>query len=114
MTKLALLPRAGIAEWEKIPAEKVLEGEPMARTFVLYENTARKLAAGEWEASPGKWRIAYSEWEYMEIISGACVVEGDDGRRIEAGPGDKFVIEPGFTGTWEVRAHMRKSWVIHE
>ncbi len=114
MTRLALLPRAGAAPWEEVAVEKLIAGTPRTRTIVLYENAARRLAAGEWEASPGKWRIAYTEWEYMEIISGACVVEGDDGRRIEAGPGDKFVIEPGFTGTWEVLSAMRKSWVIHE
>ena len=114
MTRLALLPRAGMAQWEDVPADKLISGTPQTRTFVLYENTSSGLAAGEWEASPGKWRIAYSEWEYVEVISGACVVEGDDGSRIEAGPGDKFVIEPGFTGTWAVLSPMRKSWVIHE
>ncbi len=114
MTRLALLPRAGGAEWEEVAAEKLIAGAPKTRTIMLYENSARGLAAGEWEASTGKWRIAYTEWEYMEIISGTCVVEGDDGRRIEAGPGDKFVIEPGFTGTWEVLSPMRKSWVIHD
>ncbi|MDE1896727.1 MAG: DUF861 domain-containing protein [Rhodospirillales bacterium] len=114
MTRLALLPRAGTAQWEEVAAEKLIAGTPKTRTIVLYENSTRHLAAGEWEASPGKWRIAYTEWEYMEIVSGACVVEGDDGRRIEAGPGDKFVIEPGFTGTWEVLSPMRKTWVIHE
>ncbi|WBO60711.1 cupin domain-containing protein [Acidocella sp. MX-AZ03] len=114
MSRLVQLPPAGVAEWSPIAPEKVISGEPVARTIVLYENPARGLAAGEWEASPGKWRIAYTEWEYMEIISGACVVEGDDGRRIEAGPGDKFVIEPGFTGTWEVLSALRKSWVIQE
>ncbi|MGE4480627.1 cupin domain-containing protein [Acidocella sp.] len=114
MTKLALLPRAGATPWEDVAADKLISGTPKVRTIVLYENSARGLAAGEWEASPGKWRIAYTEWEYVEIISGACVVEGDDGRRIEAGPGDKFVIEPGFTGTWEVLSPLRKSWVVHE
>jgi uncharacterized cupin superfamily protein len=33
---------------------------------------------------------------------------------ISAGPGDAFVIEPGFTGTWEVVETMRKRWVIRE
>ncbi|MBU6420289.1 MAG: DUF861 domain-containing protein [Proteobacteria bacterium] len=114
MTRLVLLPRAGTAQWEDVPAEKLLEGAPKTRTIVLYEYAARNLSAGEWEASRGKWRIAYTEWEYVHMVSGACVVEGDDGRRIEAGPGDRFVIEPGFTGTWEVLSPMRKMWVVHD
>ena len=114
MSRLVQLPPAGVAEWSPIAPEKVISGEPMARTIVLYENPARGLAAGEWEASPGKWRIAYTEWEYVEVISGACVLEGEDGSRIEAVAGERFVIEPGFAGTWEVREPMRKSWVIRE
>jgi uncharacterized protein len=119
MSRLHPLPPAALspreeAPWEEVPAEKRLHGAPRTRTVLLYESPAEKLYAGEWEATPGKWRIAYSEWEYMEIISGACIVEGDDGARIEAGPGTRFVIEPGFTGTWEVLEPMRKSWVIRE
>lgn len=114
MTGLAILAATGAAAWMPIPAEKLIHGAPQVRTVMLYENESRKLSAGEWEASPGKWRIAYSEWEYVEIISGTCIVESDEGRRIEAGPGDKFVIEPGFTGTWEVLTPMRKSWVVQE
>ncbi len=109
----ALAPvEAGL--WEDVPAPKVLAGTPRTRSIVLYQDVAQKLYAGAWEATPGKWRIAYTEWEYVEVISGACVLEGDDGTRLEAGPGQKFVIEPGFTGTWEVLAPMRKTWVIKE
>jgi uncharacterized cupin superfamily protein len=102
----------GEAAFEPVPADTVLAGEPRTRTLVSYEEAGGKLAAGQWEATPGKWRIAYTEWEYIVMIAGRCVVEGDDGSRIEAGPGDAFVIEPGFTGTWEVLEAMRKHWVI--
>jgi uncharacterized cupin superfamily protein len=111
---LVKLPPAGIAEAEAIPADKVIAGSPSTRTWVLYEDAASKLAAGEWEATVGKWRIAYSEWEYIVMISGHCIITGDDGTVISAGPGDAFVIEPGFTGAWEVTADMRKHWVIKE
>jgi uncharacterized cupin superfamily protein len=114
MSLLSLLPAIAEAPWEDVPADKIISGTPRTRTIMLYESPAQKLYAGEWEATLGKWRITYTEWEYMEIISGACVLEGDDGSRIEAGPGTKFVIEPGFTGTWEVLSEMRKSWVIRE
>jgi uncharacterized cupin superfamily protein len=114
MSRLTALPATAAAEWEDVPADKVLEGNPRTRTITLYESPGQKLYAGEWEASWGKWRIAYTEWEYVQVIAGRCIVTGDDGTRIEAGPGQKFVIEPGFTGTWEVLEPMRKSWVIRE
>jgi uncharacterized cupin superfamily protein len=112
--KLHLSPALGEAPWEMVPADKVLHGAPATRTWVLYEEEGGKLASGQWEATPGKWRIAYAEWEHVVVISGRCVIAGDDGTRIVAGPGDAFVIEPGFAGTWEVLEAMRKHWVIEE
>ncbi len=114
MSRLTKLPKAGEAAWEPVPAEKRLAGLPQTRTWVHYDNPAARLSAGEWEATAGKWRIAYAEWEYVLVISGRCVITGDDGTSITAGPGDSFVIEPGFTGTWEVSEPMRKHWVIRE
>lgn len=109
-----MLPMAGAAAWEPVAREKVISGAPQTRVWVHYEDQATGLAAGEWEAGIGAWRIAYSEWEYVRVISGRCVITGDDGSRIEAGAGEGFVIEPGFTGVWEVVSPMRKHWVIRE
>jgi uncharacterized cupin superfamily protein len=112
--KLHKLPPAGAAEAVPIEADKIISGAPATRTWVHYEEPRGKLAAGQWEATPGKWRIAYTEWEYIVMISGSCIVAGDDGTEIHAGPDDAFVIEPGFTGTWEVLETMRKHWVIED
>jgi uncharacterized cupin superfamily protein len=113
MSKLRALAPAGEAVWEPIPADKILAGAPETRLWVQYEGPDG-LAAGEWEASPGKWRIAYTEWEWVVVLAGHCIITGDDGTVIKAGPGDAFVIEPGFVGTWEVTETMRKRWVIKE
>jgi uncharacterized cupin superfamily protein len=112
--KLHLLGSPQTAEAVPIAADKLLSGAPVTRTWVHYEEPGGKLAAGQWEATIGKWRIEYAEWEYVVMISGRCVVSGDDGSVIHAGPGDCFVIEPGFTGAWEVLETMRKHWVIEE
>lgn len=114
MSLLTKLPPQGDAPWEPIAADKIIAGQPQTRTLVLYDNAGRQQYAGEWEATPGKWRIAYTEWEYVYVLSGHCIVTGDDGTVVEAGPGVSFVIEPGFTGSWEVTAPMRKLWVIRE
>lgn len=114
MSLLTKLPATGDAPWEPVAADKLIAGTPQTRTLVLYENADQHLYSGEWEATVGKWRIAYTEWEYIHVLSGACIVTGDDGTTITAAAGDAFVIEPGFTGTWEVTADMRKVWVIRE
>jgi uncharacterized cupin superfamily protein len=112
--KLHLAPALDDIAWEPIAPDKILAGAPATKTWVQYEELGGKLASGQWAASPGKWRISYAEWEHVVMIFGRCVIEGDDGSRIEAGPGDAFVIEPGFNGSWEVLEPMRKHWVIEE
>jgi uncharacterized cupin superfamily protein len=112
--KLHKLPPAGTAVAEPIPADKLIAGTPTTRTWVHYTHQDGSLAAGQWEASVGKWRIAYTEWEYVVMIFGRCIITGDDGTEIHAGPGESFVLEPGFNGTWEVTETMRKHWVIRE
>ncbi|GGF82423.1 cupin [Azorhizobium oxalatiphilum] len=95
-----------------IAPDMVLSGAPETAAFVTYDAPGERLCAGEWEASVGKWQVSYDEWEYCLIVSGRCIVTGDDGTTIEAGPGDAFVLEPGFKGTWEVVEPMRKHWVV--
>lgn len=92
--------------------EALLSGAPAPQARVTYDAPDERLCAGEWSAGVGTWRVSYDEWEYCLLISGRCVVTGDDGSRIEAGPGDAFVLEPGFTGTWEVLEPMRKHFVV--
>lgn len=92
--------------------EALISGQPAPRAVVTYDAPAERLCAGEWAADVGKWRVSYDEWEYCIVISGRCIVTGDDGTVITAGPGDAFVLEPGFTGTWEVLEPMRKHWVV--
>ncbi|MFG1465746.1 cupin domain-containing protein [Xanthobacter sp. DSM 24535] len=111
--RLHILKRdAEAAEATPVAANVLVSGTPQTRVWITYDAPAERLCAGEWEATPGKWRVTYEEWEYCLMVSGLCVVEGDDGTRIVAGPGDAFVLEPGFVGTWEVLETMRKHWVI--
>ena len=112
--KLHSTAALGDGDAAPVPPDRLLAGSPMTRTWVTYEDSAQKLSSGQWEAGIGKWRIAYAEWEHVVMISGRCIITGDDGSVINAGPGDSFVIEPGFTGTWEVTEPMRKQWVIKD
>lgn len=90
--------------------EKLIAGDPVHTTWNLEERDG--LYCGIWQSTPGKWRIAYEEWEYCRILSGVSVIaeEGGEVRTVRAG--DSFVIRPGFTGTWEVIETTRKDYVI--
>ena len=107
-----LLPidAAGPVEEGGPAADRLIAGNPRFRTWNVEE--ADGLYAGLWEATPGKWRIEYDEWEFCHILSGVSIVteEGGEARTVKAG--DSFVIRPGFKGTWEVVETTRKLYVI--
>jgi len=91
--------------------DRVVSGAPKFRTWNVEERDGG-LYAGIWEATPGKWRIVYDEWEFCHILSGVSVIaeDGAEARIVRAG--DSFVLRPGFKGTWEVLETTRKEYVI--
>ena len=91
--------------------DRILSGQPTFRTWNA-EEAEGGLYAGVWEATPGKWRIVYDEWEFCHILSGVSVIveEGGEARTVRAG--DSFVLRPGFKGSWEVLETTRKEYVI--
>ena len=111
MELLRRVETEGLEPEEGAPdADRVISGHPGFRTWNIEERDG--LHAGVWEATPGKWRIAYDEWEYCRILSGRSVIAEEGGAAVAVGPGDSFVLRPGFTGTWEVLETTRKDYVI--
>jgi uncharacterized cupin superfamily protein len=92
-------------------AERVISGSPEFRTWNA-EEAEGGLYAGIWEATLGKWRIEYDEWEFCHILSGVSVVTEDGGAEHILRAGDAFVLRPGFKGSWEVLETTRKEYVI--
>ena len=91
--------------------DRLISGDPRFLTWNI-EEVEGGLYAGIWEATPGKWRIQYDEWEFCHILAGLSVVTEDDGEARIVKPGDSFVLRPGFSGTWEVIQTTRKEYVI--
>ena len=92
-------------------AERLISGTPTFRTWNV-EEASGGIYAGIWEATPGKWRVAYDEWEFCHILSGVSVISEDTGESRTVGAGDSFILRPGFKGTWEVIETTRKEYVI--
>ena len=94
------------------PAEgRLISGDPKFLTWNV-EEAEGGLYAGIWEATPGKWRIEYDEWEFCHILSGVSVITEDGGEARTVRAGDAFVLRPGFKGSWEVLETTRKEYVI--
>jgi uncharacterized cupin superfamily protein len=93
--------------------ERVIAGAPQFETWSTYESADGKYFTGLWRATPGRWRIVYTEWEFCEILEGISIVTAADGQRRTLMAGDRFVIEPGFEGDWHVVETTTKRYVIH-
>jgi uncharacterized cupin superfamily protein len=104
-----LSPR-GEPEITRPAPERLIEGTPEHRTWSVEEDEG--LFCGIWESTPGAWAVRYEEWEYCRILTGRSVIEGADGSRLEVGPGDAFLLRPGFAGVWRVIETTRKDYVI--
>ncbi|QFY59811.1 cupin domain-containing protein [Rhizobium grahamii] len=92
-------------------ADRIIAGDPQFRTW-SFDEADGGIYAGIWEATPGKWRIVYDEWEYFNVLSGYSIVTEEGGEPVHLRAGDRMILKPGFIGTWEVIETTRKDYVI--
>lgn len=111
MSTLLRLNRTGAApEVSRPDPARLIAGDPVFTTWNVEDRDG--LFCGLWQATPGKWRIRYDEWEYCRIIAGVSVVAEDGGAALTLRAGDSVILRPGFAGTWEVVETTLKDYVI--
>jgi uncharacterized cupin superfamily protein len=93
--------------------DRLVSGSPAFETWSTYESADGKYFTGQWRATPGCWGITYTEWEYCEMLEGVSIITRAGGEPQLFKAGDRFVLEPGFEGTWEVLETTLKRYVIH-
>ena len=98
-------------ETERPTADKLISGDPVHTTWNLEDSDG--LYCGIWQSTPGKWKVAYAEWEYIRILEGVSVLTDEAGKATRLQRGDSWIIRPGFKGTWEVLETTLKEYVIH-
>lgn len=91
--------------------DRLISGTPVFTTWNI-EEAEGGIFAGIWQATPGKWRIVYDEWEYFHILEGHSVVTEDGGDPVHLRAGDSYILRPGFKGIWEVLETTKKDYVI--
>ncbi len=103
-----------VAQEYFLASEKLVAGNPKQTLWPHYEDPSGKFFSGIWQSEPGKWKIAYTEEEYCQILEGTSVLTDAAGLAVTVTAGESFVIPRGFTGTWEVLQTTRKIYVIYE
>lgn len=111
MSLLVRLDRSTVTpEIERPDPAIVLAGDPVHTTWSLEERG--QIYSGMWQATPGKWKVSYAEWEYVYIHEGVSVLTDAEGTATTLRAGDSWIIRPGFEGTWEVIETTLKDYVI--
>lgn len=96
----------------KIAADRLLEGDPDIRTW-QQDEVEGKVQTGMWEMTPGMNRSIKGDlYEYCHILAGLVEITPEGGVPQRFGPGDHFVMKPGFVGTWRTIETVRKIYVI--
>lgn len=120
MTRLVALettPTFPAREDRALP-ERLIEGDPAFRTWELDTALAEaarwgQIRTGIWEATPGTTRsIKGGTFEFCLILSGRVELTEEGGAPRVFGPGDSFVMKPGFVGRWTTLETLRKIYVI--
>ncbi len=115
MSKISLLSYSGTAhEAYEVASEKMLSGSPKQILSNHFSNASGEFHVGFWEAEVGCWQVNYSEFEYCEILEGTIRMIDSNGLEQTVTKGDRFVIEAGYQGSWEVLHYAKKVYVIFE
>lgn len=91
-----------------LPGWTKVSGEPSMKTYVQHTSADGSLISGFWEATPGVYRAEYKGFEFVHLLAGRIVITPDGGAPVEMTAGCAFVVEPGFSGTWEITEPVRK------
>ena len=100
------------AEVTRPDPSRVLTGDPVHTTWNIEDRDG--LFCGLWQSTRGKWRTSYTEWEYVYIHSGHSILTDQHGTVTHLKAGDRFIIRPGFDGTWDCVETTLKDYVIVE
>ena len=96
------------------PPERVVAGSGHARVWNAFSGGGGRFHAGHWQAEPGRIAVNYTETELCVLIVGRVRLTDEHGASVHFGPGDAFVIEAGFRGTWESIGRVTKIYAILE
>ena len=95
-----------------MPGWKPVEGNPTTKTTVQHTTEDGKILSGTWEATVGTFHATFAAYEFVHMISGRITITPDGGEPVEVGPGDAYVVEANFKGTWKITEDVTKHFVV--
>lgn len=82
------------------PKDRIVSGSGKATIWEVFTDASGRFHTGHVADEVGIHTVVYSATEFSMILEGRLRLDGPDGTAT-FGPGEAFVIEAGFLGTWE-------------
>ena len=94
--------------------DRLVIGNPKRDTYSAYEHP--NMSCGIWQCEVGAWNIVFDDnkQEFFNVIEGVVRIHDQHGQYIEVTAGQAGIIPPGFVGTFEVVAAVKKYYVVVE
>jgi uncharacterized protein len=93
------------------PVPTVTAGEPYESWHVIHDDG--RVEIGIWEVTPGSFRgDKTGVYESMHFVAGTGRITDADGLVTELRPGVVMFCPAGWSGLWEVRETIRKTYTI--
>jgi len=100
---------------EKYIPNDIVSGSPHATLSTQYTDASKKISAGVWSSTVGKWGPWKQEVEeFCYILSGKATLHTKSGKKQVFQKGDCFVIPVGFEGYWETHENLVKYYCAAE
>lgn len=88
-----------------------IAGEPYESWLVISDDGRVEL--GIWEVTPGSFHGETDGiYEQMHVVAGSGTITGADGVVTEIRPGVVMLCPDGWSGVWDVRETIRKTYTI--
>jgi len=99
-------------EWITLDNPPGDENAP-GQEWYAWRNPDAKFSTGVWRRDPETGTFDREYHEVACLIEGDVEIETDDGRVLQAGPGDVIVTPEGSSGIWRASSPVRKFWAVH-
>ena len=117
MSKCVRIPTTsaiqGLVPTDYIPVDGLISGTPKERGKSFYADQTQQLDAGVWECDVNKHHIEASPYdEFVYLLAGQIDVIDDEGGVESYKAGDSFIMPRDCRCTWDVKAPVRKLYVV--
>ena len=105
---------SGAAEGSIPAPDRLVSGNPRQQAWNAFSDPEGRFHVGRWSSTVGAWRVNYTERELCHLLTGIVRLTDEAGKQRTFRAGDTFMIDKGYSGTWEVLEACSKVYAIYE